>query len=104
MLPGFGLKESKAFLPIFKDCAEAVSMKWVETIGSSDNRAVVINVVDWLSRGTLDAIGQGMISFLCLLSIRLNWALSQQRHSMSNLVLFKTMRIPLQRSTAIFCQ
>ncbi|KAG6382155.1 cytochrome P450 [Boletus reticuloceps] len=56
MLPGFGLKECKAFLPISKDCADSISMKWMETIGNSDGQGVVINVLDWLSRGSLDAI------------------------------------------------
>lgn len=63
MLPGFGLRESKAFLPIFKDCAEAISMKWLETIRNGNDRSVVINVLEWLSRGALDAIGHGMIIF-----------------------------------------
>ncbi|KAF8131873.1 cytochrome P450 [Boletus edulis] len=56
MLPGFGLKECKAFLPISKDCADSISIKWMETIGNSDSQGVVINVLDWLSRGSLDAI------------------------------------------------
>ena len=37
-------------------------MKWMETIGSSNGESVVINVVSWLSRGALDAIGHGMIT------------------------------------------
>ncbi|KAF8131862.1 cytochrome P450 [Boletus edulis] len=57
MLPGFGMNECKEFLPIFKDCAEAISMKWLETIGSSDSRGLVIDVLAWASRGTLDAMG-----------------------------------------------
>ncbi|KAG6382164.1 cytochrome P450 [Boletus reticuloceps] len=57
MLPGFGMNECKEFLPIFKDCAEAISMKWLEILGSSDSRGLVINVLAWVSRGALDAIG-----------------------------------------------
>ncbi|KAI9573309.1 cytochrome P450 [Boletus coccyginus] len=57
LLPGFGPKEAKAFLPIFIDCAESISMKWLETIASSNCHNVVINVLSWLSRGALDAIG-----------------------------------------------
>ena len=57
MLPGFGQAESRAFLPIFKGCAESISMKWLEAIGN--DQTVVLNVRTWLSRGTLDAIGQG---------------------------------------------
>ena len=64
LLPGFGPNECKAFLPIFKECADSISTKWLDTIGSDNDQAVVINVLEWLSRGTLDAIGRGMITFL----------------------------------------
>lgn len=61
MLPGFGPKESKAFFPIFQDCAESIRMKWSESIGNGNGQSVVIDVLSWLSRGALDAIGHGMI-------------------------------------------
>ena len=35
----------------------------METIGSSNGESVVINVISWLSRGALDAIGHGMVVF-----------------------------------------
>ncbi|KAF8557928.1 cytochrome P450 [Imleria badia] len=57
LLPGFATKESRAFFPIFKDCADSVSMRWLETIGNENGQSAVINVLSWLSRGTLDAIG-----------------------------------------------
>ncbi|KAF8557930.1 cytochrome P450 [Imleria badia] len=57
MIPGFGPKESKVFFPIFSDCADSICMKWFETIGDSNGQSVVINVLAWLSRGALDAIG-----------------------------------------------
>lgn len=63
LVPGFGLKESRAFLPIFKGCAESLSVKWLEAIGNSNGQSVVLNVRAWLSRGALDAIGQGTIVF-----------------------------------------
>ncbi|KAI9568845.1 cytochrome P450 [Boletus coccyginus] len=50
LLPGFGDPESKAFLRVFKECAESMCMKWMEK--------AVFNVPAWLSRGALDAIGQ----------------------------------------------
>ncbi|KAG6382154.1 cytochrome P450 [Boletus reticuloceps] len=62
MLPGFGSKECKAFLPIFKDCADSLSMKWMDTIESGNSQGVVINIRDWLLRGAFDAIGRGMAS------------------------------------------
>lgn len=63
MLPGFGGPESKAWFPIFKERAEAMSTKWLETIGSNDSQTVEIDVLAWLSRGALDSIGQGRILF-----------------------------------------
>lgn len=64
LLPGSGPKESQAFSPAFRDCAESISMKWLETIGSSNSQSAVINVKSWLSRGALDAIGHGTIVFI----------------------------------------
>jgi len=58
LLPGFGGPESKAFLSVFKGCAESMSAKWMDIIGSSRDQKVVFNIPAWLSRATLDAIGQ----------------------------------------------
>ncbi|KAG1751043.1 cytochrome P450 [Suillus lakei] len=58
MLPGFGGPESKAFLLLFKNCAESMSNKWMEIIGDSKEGSAVFNVPAWLSRATLDAIGE----------------------------------------------
>ncbi|KAG9312341.1 cytochrome P450 [Chiua virens] len=58
MLPGFGPKETKEFSPIFKQCAESITTEWLETIGNSNDERVILNVLDWLSRGALDIIGQ----------------------------------------------
>ncbi|KAG6370177.1 hypothetical protein JVT61DRAFT_12324 [Boletus reticuloceps] len=71
MLPGFGMNECKEFLPI--DCAEAMSIKWLEIIGSSDSRGfVTINVLAWVSRGALDAMGYGRVASLFNLRVNLN--------------------------------
>lgn len=58
MLPGFGGPESKTFLLLFKNCAESMSNKWMETISNSKEGSVVFNIPAWLSRATLDAIGE----------------------------------------------
>ncbi|KAG2037512.1 cytochrome P450 [Suillus americanus] len=58
MLPGFGGPESKAFLLLFKNCAESMSNKWMEIISNSKEGSVVLNIPAWLSRATLDAIGE----------------------------------------------
>lgn len=58
MLPGFGAAESRAFLSIFQNCAESMSNKWTEIISNSKEGSVVFNLSVWLSRATLDAIGE----------------------------------------------
>ncbi|KAG2347348.1 cytochrome P450 [Suillus weaverae] len=58
MLPGFGAPASKAFLLLFKNCAESMSNKWVEIISNSKEGSAVFNIPAWLSRATLDAIGE----------------------------------------------
>ncbi|KAG1824688.1 cytochrome P450 [Suillus subaureus] len=58
MLPGFGGPESKAFLLLFKNCAESMSNKWMDIISNSKDGSVVFNIPTWLSRATLDAIGE----------------------------------------------
>ncbi|OJA15903.1 hypothetical protein AZE42_11499 [Rhizopogon vesiculosus] len=76
--PGFGAPESKAFLPLFQGCAESVgtevtpyslnshqqrdpsqlSNKWMDVIMNSKEQSAVLNIPAWLSRATLDAIGE----------------------------------------------
>ncbi|OJA08988.1 hypothetical protein AZE42_09934 [Rhizopogon vesiculosus] len=56
--PGFGAPEAKALLPLFNGCAESMSNKWMEVITNSKEQSVMINVPAWLSRATLDAIGE----------------------------------------------
>ncbi|KAJ8592655.1 cytochrome P450 [Rhizopogon salebrosus TDB-379] len=58
MLPGFGAPESKAFLPLFKGCAESMCNKWMDMINNSEEQSAEFNVATWLSRATLDAIGE----------------------------------------------
>jgi cytochrome P450 len=58
LLPGFGSSESRAFLSIFKGCAESMCTKWMDIIRSSSDKKAVLNIPAWLSRSTLDAIGQ----------------------------------------------
>jgi hypothetical protein len=38
-----------------------MSNKWIDIISNSKERSVVFNVAAWLSRATLDAIGEGEI-------------------------------------------
>jgi hypothetical protein len=41
-----------------------VSAKWIDIIGDNNGEKAVLNVHAWLSRATLDAIGEGMSLFL----------------------------------------
>ncbi|KAJ8585147.1 cytochrome P450 [Rhizopogon salebrosus TDB-379] len=58
MQPGFGASECKAFLPLFKGCAESISNKWVDIINNSEKQSAEFNIAPWLSRATLDAIAE----------------------------------------------
>ncbi|OAX37779.1 cytochrome P450 [Rhizopogon vinicolor AM-OR11-026] len=58
MLPGFGAPECKAFFPLFKGCAETMSNKWIDVISNSKEQSAVLDMSAWLSRTTLDAIGE----------------------------------------------
>ncbi|KAF9075478.1 cytochrome P450 [Rhodocollybia butyracea] len=58
MLPGFRAPETKYFVPFFMSCAEAMCSKWKETISESDGQSHVFSFPEYISRATLDAIGQ----------------------------------------------
>lgn len=47
-------------MQVFKDCADAICVRWMEIIGNCDGRTV-IDITSWLSRGALDSIGQGIL-------------------------------------------
>ncbi|OAX34712.1 cytochrome P450 [Rhizopogon vinicolor AM-OR11-026] len=68
MLPGFGAPESKAFLPLFKGCAESMCNKWMDVISNSTEQSVVLDIPVWLSRATLDAMGEAAfdVRFGCM--------------------------------------
>ncbi|OJA08713.1 hypothetical protein AZE42_07090 [Rhizopogon vesiculosus] len=63
LLPGFGGPESKALLPLFKGCAESLSNKWIDIITNSKEQSAMLNIPAWLSRATLDAIGEAAFDF-----------------------------------------
>ncbi|KIK60492.1 hypothetical protein GYMLUDRAFT_609833 [Collybiopsis luxurians FD-317 M1] len=58
MLPGFREPETKYFVPFFVTCAEAMCSVWKDTIAQSGNQSCVFNFPEYISRATLDAIGQ----------------------------------------------
>ncbi|OAX38351.1 cytochrome P450 [Rhizopogon vinicolor AM-OR11-026] len=63
LLPGFGGPESKALLPLFKGCVESMSNKWIDIITNSKEQSAMLNIPAWLSRATLDAIGEAAFDF-----------------------------------------
>ncbi|THV06675.1 cytochrome P450 [Dendrothele bispora CBS 962.96] len=64
MLPGFGFPEAKNFLPLFFSCAESMSARWRDIISSNNaDQPAVINIPEWTSRATLDAIGQAAFDY-----------------------------------------
>ncbi|KAF9075481.1 cytochrome P450 [Rhodocollybia butyracea] len=63
MLPGFGTPEAKNFLPLFRSCAASMCRRWSDILDSSEGQAHVFNIPEWVSRATLDAIGQAAFDY-----------------------------------------
>ncbi|EGN92782.1 hypothetical protein SERLA73DRAFT_116913 [Serpula lacrymans var. lacrymans S7.3] len=63
MLPGFGGPESKALLSVFKACAESLTARWTDLLDGADTQSVDLNIPAWLSRATLDAIGEAAFDY-----------------------------------------
>ncbi|PBK80315.1 cytochrome P450 [Armillaria gallica] len=63
MNPAFGFPEAKSYIPIFSSCAEKMVQKWIDLITDDNGRSTVIEVMNWLSRATLDAIGEAAFDY-----------------------------------------
>ncbi|KAF9493548.1 cytochrome P450 [Pleurotus eryngii] len=64
MLPGFGTPESRAFLPVFLGTANKLAEKWKDMISTSGtDGSMVVSMTYWLSRATLDAIGEAAFGY-----------------------------------------
>ncbi|EPQ55440.1 cytochrome P450 [Gloeophyllum trabeum ATCC 11539] len=64
MLPAFGGPEAKALYPVFKSKVEHLKTIWKDIISGTDKgTSATINVNQWLSRATLDAIGQAAFDY-----------------------------------------
>ncbi|TRM68995.1 cytochrome P450 [Schizophyllum amplum] len=63
MLPGFGMSEAKAYVPIFSRYASQVSERWKDLIVRSGSDLEVVNVNRWIARATLDAIGEAAFDY-----------------------------------------
>ncbi|KAF8197990.1 cytochrome P450 [Pholiota molesta] len=63
MLPGFGAPESKAFVPIFRRVGSELTSQWTDILASSADQTAVLNVASWLSRATMDSIGEAAFDY-----------------------------------------
>ncbi|KAJ3880021.1 cytochrome P450 [Lentinula edodes] len=63
MLPGFGAPECKAFVPIFLKAASALVEQWNDLLASSIDQSVELNVASWLSRATMDSLGEAAFDY-----------------------------------------
>ncbi|KIK56481.1 hypothetical protein GYMLUDRAFT_47014 [Collybiopsis luxurians FD-317 M1] len=63
MLPGFGSSEAGNFLPLFFSCAASMSRRWSDILSFSENQSHVFNLPEWISRASLDAIGQAAFDY-----------------------------------------
>ncbi|THV06716.1 cytochrome P450 [Dendrothele bispora CBS 962.96] len=63
MLPGFGAPESKSFVPIFNKMAGQLTAQWSDMLASSPDQSAVLNVASWLSRVTMDSLGEAAFDY-----------------------------------------
>ncbi|KJA27724.1 hypothetical protein HYPSUDRAFT_62766 [Hypholoma sublateritium FD-334 SS-4] len=63
MLPGFGAPESKAFVPIFRRVGSELTAQWNDILASAPDQSAVLNVASWLSRATMDSIGEAAFDY-----------------------------------------
>ncbi|KAG5715508.1 hypothetical protein E4T56_gene17644, partial [Termitomyces sp. T112] len=63
MLPGFGAPESKAFIPIFQKVGGELTAQWTDILASSPDQTAEFNVASWLSRATMDSIGEAAFDY-----------------------------------------
>ncbi|KAJ3711587.1 cytochrome P450 [Lentinula raphanica] len=63
MVPGFGTPEAKNFLPLFFSCAATITRRWSDILQTTEDQSCVFNFPEWVSRATLDAIGQAAFDY-----------------------------------------
>ncbi|KAF8909913.1 cytochrome P450 [Mucidula mucida] len=63
MLPGFGGPESKSFIPIFHRTACQLTVKWNDILLGMPGHAADLNVATWLSRATMDSLGEAAFDY-----------------------------------------
>ncbi|KAK0475531.1 cytochrome P450 [Armillaria novae-zelandiae] len=63
LLPGFGGPEAKFYVPVFFVHAGKMVSRWKELISTTDEQSAVIDIPSWISRATLDAIGEAAFNY-----------------------------------------
>ncbi|KAK0461023.1 cytochrome P450 [Desarmillaria tabescens] len=63
MLPGFGAPECKSFIPIFQRTGSELVAKWTDILAGSPSQSVEMNVATWLSRATMDSLGEAAFDY-----------------------------------------
>ncbi|KZT29933.1 cytochrome P450 [Neolentinus lepideus HHB14362 ss-1] len=66
MLPAFGGPEARALFPVFKKISQELVARWKDVIfqdTNSQSESAVFNIPRWLSRATLDAIGEAAFDY-----------------------------------------
>ncbi|KAI6020453.1 cytochrome P450 [Pisolithus microcarpus] len=68
ILPAFGAPHSETFLKASKTSAERLCAKWMDVISETNDERAVVDMYKWLSRATLDVLGQAAfgVYFGCL--------------------------------------
>ncbi|KAJ3995670.1 cytochrome P450 [Lentinula boryana] len=63
MLPGFSAPEAKNLYPFFSSAAATLCSRWTDILSVSPEQRQPFDVSDWMSRATLDAIGQAAFDY-----------------------------------------
>ncbi|RDB25147.1 hypothetical protein Hypma_007406 [Hypsizygus marmoreus] len=63
MLPGFSGSEAKAFSSLFSATAAKLGEKWKDIILSTSEQSCVLDMPSWISRATLNAIGEAAFDY-----------------------------------------
>jgi len=64
LAPAFGIVEAKGLFPYFISCSNSLVEKWNEVISNGESgQSAIVNVSLWVSKATLDAIGEGAFGY-----------------------------------------
>ncbi|KAG7445691.1 cytochrome P450 [Guyanagaster necrorhizus] len=63
VLPGFGSRELRSFVPIFCSYASRMTAYWRSIIAADNSDSAVIEVTSWITRALLDATGEAAFDY-----------------------------------------